>query len=647
MIIKVSSPSHRPTLTKIQKDDSFSVGRASKNRIVLASRFIPDEVAKILALDGSLFIEPFSQSVQVLRNNQKLDLNKRHEISRQCKVEIGPFTLSIASDEAVAETPFERIEQLNDEMASLIKSVHALLCERDPVLRENNEQNTHLLARDKQRMNELDAAIEKAAYIEEIIHDETGIQLHQRRDLQTHMAGQCVAKRLIDYVFGADFRAAEKALSHLYESQTIPQFEQTLSRCVEEAIAFLNIEAPLDDVPKASHDKKSQISQRAAKVDSQFHAFWSDSIYAKNADFVEYLAKREVKKQIKDIVFGYGPLEDLLNLKSVTEIMVVSSGKIYVDYQGVNVKSGRRFISDNVTVTIINKIVSPIGRRIDQSDPVVDARLKDGSRVHAIIPPLAVSGPCLTIRRFPEEKLTIGDLVENKSVTASAAKFLESAVVARKNVLISGGTGTGKTTMLNCLSEFIPESERIVTVEDTAELQLKNEHVVQLECRNKNIEGAGEFTIQDLVKSTLRMRPDRIIVGECRGPEALDMLQAMNTGHDGSMTTIHANGPTNVKERLEILVRMGTELPIESIHAQTASAIDLIIHLSRDRSGFRSITHVTEVVEADKACGGIYMKDIFAVDPQTHQLMPTGLLPTFLPELVEKNLVTVEDFLPI
>ena len=459
------------------------------------------------------------------------------------------------------------------------------------------------------------------------------------------MAGQCVTKRLIDYVFGADIRKAETSLSHLYESQTILQFEHALGQCVVDAIKFLELEEDVGE-SQTSNEKKKRISQRAAKVDSQFHTFWNQSIYAQNADLVAYLAKREIKKQVKDIVFGYGPLQDLLALDSVTEIMVVSSGKIYVDYKGVNVKSGRRFISDNVTVTIINKIVSPIGRRIDQSEPVVDARLDDGSRVHAIIPPLAVSGPCLTIRRFPEEKLTINDLVDKKSVTAAAAKILEGTVMARKNVLISGGTGTGKTTMLNCLSEFIPEAERIVTVEDTVELQLKNEHVVQLECRNKNIEGAGEYTIQDLVKSTLRMRPDRIIVGECRGAEALDMLQAMNTGHDGSMTTIHANSPANVKERLEILVRMGTELPIESIHAQTASALDLIIHLSRDRNGFRQITHITEVVEANKESGGIYMKDIFAIDPQNGQLMPTGLLPTFLPQLVEKNLVAIEDFLP-
>lgn len=645
MIIRISSPSHGPRLVDIDQDESFSIGRANTNRIVLSSRFIPDKVATLVLLDGFLFIEPTSQSIQVLRNSQKLELNQRHEISRQCKVEIGPFSLSIASDEEVAETPRERNEKLDNEMAGLIKAVHALLCERDHVLREIDDKNSNLIARDKSKMNQLDGAIEKAAFVDDYIHDETAIKLHERRDLQVHMAGQCVAKRLIDYVFGADITSTDEDLSHLYESQTVLQFEQALSRCVKEGIQFLEIEESRADA-KTSVDHKREISRRAAKVDTQFHSFWSESIYAKNADLVEYLTKREIKKQIKDIVFGYGPLEDLLNLKSVTEIMVVSSGKIYVDYKGVNVKSGRRFISDNVTVTIINKIVSPIGRRIDQSEPVVDARLQDGSRVHAIIPPLAVSGPCLTIRRFPEEKLTIADLIEKGSVSAAAAKFLEAAVLARKNVLISGGTGTGKTTMLNCLSEFIPESERIVTVEDTAELQLKNEHVVQLECRNKNIEGEGEFTIQDLVKSTLRMRPDRIIVGECRGPEALDMLQAMNTGHDGSMTTIHANSPGNVKERLEILVRMGTELPIESIHAQTASALDLIIHLSRDRTGFRSITHITEVVEADKDSGGIYMKDIFAIDTQSNQLLPTGLLPTFLPHLVEKNLVAVEDFLP-
>ena len=644
MILKVSSPSHGANLFELEDEESFSIGRSNENRVVLASRFIPDEVAMASVVGGVLFIKPTAPSVPLLRNSQKLELGVEHELIRQCKVEIGPFTLSVVSEEAAADTPRERLEKLNDEMAGLIKSVHALLCERNPVLRENNDKNSHLVARDKARMNELDQAIEKAAFEDEVVHEESGIRLHARRDLQMHMAGQCVSQRLIDFVFGANVESPENVLSHLYESQTVAQFERDLGRCVDEAITFLELQDDPGSEPE--NDPKARISERAAKVDVMFHSYWSQCVFSKNADFVAYLAKREIKKQIKDIVFRYGPLEDLLNLKSVTEIMVVSSGKIYVDYQGVNVKSGRRFISDNVTVTIINKIVSPIGRRIDQSEPVVDARLADGSRVHAIIPPLAISGPCLTIRRFPEEKLTIADLVAKDSLSAAAGKFLEAAVLARKNVLVSGGTGTGKTTMLNCLSEFIPEAERIVTVEDTAELQLKNEHVVQLECRNKNMEGVGEFTIQDLVKSTLRMRPDRIIVGECRGPEALDMLQAMNTGHDGSMTTIHANSPANVKERLEILVRMGTELPIESIHAQSASALDLIVHLSRDRTGFRQVTHVTEVVELDKQNGGIYMKDIFAIDQHSKHLMPTGLLPTFLPDLVEKDLVAVEDFLP-
>lgn len=644
MIVKLTSPSHGAELFKLDGGEQFSIGRAKSNRIVLASRLIPDEAARMRIQDGLLFIEPIAHSIALLRNGQKLNLHAEHQISKQCKVEIGPFTLNIASEDASEDSAHEILEQLRTDMSSLIKTVHALLCERNAVLRENNEQNSSSLSQDKSLMNELDQAIEEAAFDDVVVAEDSNIQLHARRDLQTHIAGECVAQRLIDFVFGADIRSSENRLSPLYESQVVPEFESDLSKCVLEAIDYLDLREDTENGERS--DEKAMVSERASKVDGQFHTYWDQSVYAKNADFVAYLTKREIKKQIKDIVFGYGPLEDLLNLDNVNEIMVVSSGKIYVDYKGVNVKSGRRFISDKVTVTIINKIVSPIGRRIDQSEPVVDARLHDGSRVHAIIPPLAVSGPCLTIRRFPEERLTINNLVNNGSISPTAAEFLEAAVVARKNVLVSGGTGTGKTTMLNCLSEFIPGFERIVTVEDTAELQLKNEHVVRLECRNKNVEGAGEFTIQDLVKSTLRMKPDRIIVGECRGPEALDMLQAMNTGHDGSMTTIHANSPVNVKERLEILVRMGTELPIESIHAQSASALDLIVHLSRDRKGARRVTHITEVVEADQRNGGIYMKDIFAIDKHNNQLMPTGLLPTFLPDLVEKKLVAVEDFLP-
>src|SRR5262249_1820379 len=281
------------------------------------------------------------------------------------------------------------------------------------------------------------------------------------------------------------------------------------------------------------------------------------------------------------------------------EIMVVDKDRIFVEKAGVLQNSGRRFISDEVTLAIIERIVARVGRRIDRSSPLVDARLADGSRVNAVIPPVAVSGPCLTVRKFPARKLTVADLVEKGSLSKSAAAFLRSAVLARKNILVSGGTGTGKTTLLNCLSDFIPDKERIVTVEDTAELQLQKEHVVRMETKLANVEGAGAYTIRDLVRNALRMRPDRIVVGECRGPEALDMLQAMNTGHDGSMTTIHANTAGDVILRLEVLVQMAAELSMASIHRQIGSAIDLVVQLARLRDGRRVDSQITQFVDVD------------------------------------------------
>ncbi|MBC7354526.1 MAG: CpaF family protein, partial [Thermogutta sp.] len=285
-----------------------------------------------------------------------------------------------------------------------------------------------------------------------------------------------------------------------------------------------------------------------------------------HSELRKYLILRTLKKDLKDTIFGFGPLQDLLRADSITEIMVVGKDQIYVERNGVIEKSGRRFISDKVTEAIIERIVAQVGRRIDKSQPLVDARLPDGSRVNAIIPPLAVKGPCLTIRKFPLQRMTMDDLIELGSITKAAATFLRAAVIDRKNILVSGGTGAGKTTLLNVLSSFIPFKERIITIEDTVELRLHQEHVVTLEAKPPNVEGQGAYTIRDLVRNALRMRPDRIIVGECRGPEALDMIQAMNTGHDGSLTTLHANTAREVIERLEVLILMAADLPIYSIH---------------------------------------------------------------------------------
>jgi pilus assembly protein CpaF len=318
-------------------------------------------------------------------------------------------------------------------------------------------------------------------------------------------------------------------------------------------------------------------------------------------------------RDIEDDALGLGPLQRLLDEEAVSEIMVNGHERIYVERRGHIVDSGLRFGSEQHLRQVIERIVSKVGRRIDESSPLVDARLQDGSRVNAVIPPLAVRGSSLTIRKFAATPLQVSDLVGFGTMTPQIAELLYSCVNARLNILISGGTGTGKTTLLNVLSSFIPSDERIVTIEDAVELKLQQDHVVSLESRPANIEGKGEITIRELVRNSLRMRPDRIVVGEVRGGESLDMLQAMNTGHDGSISTLHANTPRDAIARLETLVLMaGMDLPLRAIRDQIASAVDLIVQISRLRDGTRRITHVTEVLglEADT----VVLQDAFVFD---------------------------------
>ena len=340
-----------------------------------------------------------------------------------------------------------------------------------------------------------------------------------------------------------------------------------------------------------------------------------------------------------------GPLEAFLADESVSEIMINGPQQVYVERNGRLTLTDQSFMDDASVLAIIERIVSPIGRRIDESQPYVDARLPDGSRVNAIIPPLSLTGPCVTIRKFSKIPLTEADLVRFGTWTADMAAFLEICVQMRKNIIVSGGTGSGKTTLLNVLSAFIPANERIVTIEDAAELRLQQPHLVRLEARSPNIEGRGAITIRDLVRNTLRMRPDRIIVGECRGGEALDMLQAMNTGHDGSLTTVHANAPRDVVARLETMVMMaGMDLPSRAIREQISSAVDLIVHEARLSDGSRRITHVTEVLGLEGS--QTVMQDIFefvqtGVDEAGRVLgaaRPTGAIPTFFEELKARGL---------
>ncbi len=309
-------------------------------------------------------------------------------------------------------------------------------------------------------------------------------------------------------------------------------------------------------------------------------------------------------------VMGLGPIEPLVRDPEISEIMVNGPKNVYVERKGRIIRSDMVFRDNAHVLRIIEKIVSPIGRRIDESSPMVDARLKDGSRVNAVIAPLSLVGPCLTIRKFSKDPLQVEDLIRFGTLTAETAALLKACVEARMNIIVSGGTGSGKTTTLNVLSSFIPSDERIVTIEDAAEIQLRQEHVVTLESRPPNIEGKGTISIRDLVRNCLRMRPDRIIVGEVRGGEALDMLQAMNTGHDGSLTTGHSNSPRDMLARLETMVLMaGMELPLRAIREQISSAIDLIIHQERMRDGKRRITHITEVAGMENEI--ITLQDIF------------------------------------
>ncbi len=366
--------------------------------------------------------------------------------------------------------------------------------------------------------------------------------------------------------------------------------------------------------------------------------------------------RRQITREITDDILGYGPLEPLLRDNSITEVMVNNHDRIYIERAGKIEAADVSFVDNAHLLRIIDKIVSQVGRRVDEASPMVDARLPDGSRVNAIIPPLSLRGPTLTIRKFSRDPYTMDDLIEFGTTTPEAAQFLSACVRGKLNMLISGGTGTGKTTTLNALSAFVPDDERIVTIEDAAELQLQQSHVITLEARPPNIEGEGEIRIRELVRNALRMRPDRIIVGEVRGAETLDMLQAMNTGHEGSLTTIHANAPRDALSRLETLVlTAGVELPHRAIREQISSAFDLLVQIARLVDGSRRITHITEVLRMESDV--VTLQDIYVARPPDEDaseggkpvrllasLESTGLKPQFLEKMAANGVVLPPSF---
>jgi Flp pilus assembly CpaF family ATPase len=602
----------------------IQVGRDAENDVVLRSPLVSRRHAVIRRVNGDEQLELENVGVNsCLVGDTEVLGGERVSFEPSVKVRIWPFTLSFDTDKVSAIGRAELEAHLRTIVADLELRIHKKLLERLDLYdmettRGGNTENILLLENNIEDVcRELNVfGDDNEVLLEEI----TGLSL---RD---HAINQLIMETGDEEVFDL---AALTSNEFDVPATLVPERETELHSLLQ----FSREKLELEELP--------DISSKIHRIEERFNGVFHHLRPHLHQELRKYVVLRTLKKDLKDIVFGFGPLQDLLRAPTISEIMVVRSDQIYVERDGIIEKSGRRFISEKVTESIIERIVAQVGRRIDKSQPLVDARLPDGSRVNAIIPPLAVFGPCLTIRKFPIQRLKMDDLIDFESITKAAATFLRACVIDHRSTLISGGTGSGKTTMLNVLSSFVPYKERVVSIEDTCELRMHQEHVVSLESKPPNVEGAGAYTIRDLVRNALRMRPDRIIVGECRGGEALDMVQAMNTGHAGSMTTVHANSSEEVIERLELLMLMGAELPVSSIHRQIASAIDIIAHIDRLPSGKRVVSQVSEVTGVHPHTTDVMITDIFN-RRDGKLLRPTGYMPSFVDSLVEKNLLELE-----
>jgi pilus assembly protein CpaF len=602
--------------------DVIRIGRDAGNTIVLQSPLVSKRHAVVTRENGKLKLENIGVNGCLVGETEVLG-GRSLVFHPGETVRIWPFTLTFESEEVSPISRSELEAHLRSLMADLIQRIHKQLLER-----------LDLYELEQTRTGTAETIVLLENNIEDVCR-EINLWGPDNEPLLEEVVGLTLRDLLVNQLILESGAEHMTSLARLTMNEfdipatLVPEREAELHNL----LIFAREKLKLEDLP--------DLSARIARVESHIAEVFPLVRPHLHRELRKYIILRTLKKELKDTVFGFGPLQDLIRAPTISEIMVVKSDQIYVERDGVVELSGRRFISDKVTESIIERIVAQVGRRIDKSQPLVDARLPDGSRVNAIIPPLAIRGPCLTIRKFPAHRFTVDDLIDMGSLTRSAAMFLRACVVDKRNVLISGGTGTGKTTMLNILSSFIPHRDRIVTIEDTTELQLHQDHVVTLESKHANVEGAGEYTIRDLVKNALRMRPDRIIVGECRGPEALDMLQAMNTGHDGSMTTVHANSPEDVIKRLEVLVLMAVELPVISIHRQIASAIDVVVQIVRLPGGQRRVSQISELAGYDTDLNALIVRDIYNFR-DGHVLHPTGYLPTFVESLIAKNLLKLE-----
>lgn len=608
------------------------VGNHAKNHLVLDSPYVGGEMGvfdnDVAGGEGWRF---WNRNGKTIKVGQHV-ISERNQYVRitesRAQLECWPFVVHVTFTPEEMSSECDTADRLDRACTELVQQMHRDLVELhpdDPVDRREWMKDAYVHELEQQIS---DLAAKRPDFPSDgLTHTELGDRL----------AGVAVRSALIRQLVlrqGTSHTSLRDGPERSHWSRMriiLPEPERALEELARESAAASGV------------DGSDDLSDQMQRVEREFWNYWRTRIAGPgplSPQLCRYMALRRIKEEIKDLWFGFGPLEDLLKDPNISEIMIVDADHIFIEKGGRIEQSGRRFLTD--PLTIIQRIMARANRQINTAQPMADARMPDGSRVNAVIDPLALKGPCLTIRRFPQHRLTVEDLVGRLETLSPAARdFLSASVVNRRNIIVAGGTGTGKTTLLNCLSAFIPDKERIVTIEDTAELQIQKEHVVVLQGRQSNIEGAGAVSIRDLVRNALRMRPDRIVVGECRSGEAIDMLQAMNTGHDGSMTTLHANSPAGVIRRLEVLVQQNadSQLPVESIHAQIVSAIDLIVQLNTVvlPTGKRKV--VSEIVEIGKSASGeMRLVPLFSRHG-AGPLKPTGCLPSFLPDLIAAGLV--------
>lgn len=611
--------------------DKVVIGRHPGCDVVLPSAFVADRALSLEWTQDRWEVLALGTNGCKL-SGFRLGSGQRATLDHGDEIQLAPFVLRIDLSEA-DDNANNVVDDVDCQISDLLRTIHSNLLE---------------VVSPEQTESAKSGSTEALLHVEHVVEELTlNAQLEHatQTTAMRRLAGEAVRGRLVDRIIGAGakfdpLKHSERPWATLVSAA--PEREEDFERLADHISQSLGLRTT------------ATVTANMANVERGFWQRWNEVDLLH--DTYLYLALREVKKQLKDLVFGYGPIEDLLRLPTITEIMVVRHDEIYVERKssasgGSIERSGRRFVSEAAALAVIERIVQLANRQIDQARPMVDARLDDGSRINAVIAPVAISGPTLTIRKAPKQEFTMADW--NKTgLSDTAAKFLEASVRARRSVLVIGGTGSGKTTLLNCLTEWIPSRERLVVIEDTAELQLRHSHVVQLQSKPGNVENAGEIRIRDLVRNALRMRPDRIVIGECRGAEAIDMLQAMNTGHNGSMTTLHANSAEESIERLEVMVKTGMDLPIDAIQRQIAAAIDVIVEVAheydeKEQKAERRIFRISEVREVDDETGRVQIRALYELHPTTEgkRLLPTGRIPAFVDELVTLGLFDLDCFL--